>query len=285
MPLITWVVTTQILIVTPLLPSPHDKDGWGLRIYQFDSRGPFLQCESLDQFPCSILLRNFSSETRETDRLFIALRTDALRLTITGPDGKQLPRDCAFFPPRDPFTELLKLKAGSCDSGRFRIGGFGYNMLFDTGRYRMQATLTIDGKTVTSPPIEFEVVPVPDDAVLVSHTLPLEGEQLTRPIERRHRVVIQQIKAGNRVWLVHRTFIGTETEHAFAQRIIELPGKCEMKVEGAYGSRKPLTITYKTSPTAESTKLVINSSDGEPWTEEDEKALREREKPLPPAKP
>ena len=75
-------------------------------------------------------------------------------------------------------------------------------------------------------------------------------------------------------------------------RLAELPGKVEMKVEGAFGDGKPLTITYKdaNSPTG-TTKLVINSIDGRRWTEEEERVLRERTKPKPiapaplPAKP
>lgn len=287
MPLSTWVITILVPVVAPLLPSPHDTNGWGLRIYQFDPRGPFLQCEALDHFPCGILLRNFSRETRETDQLLVAKRTNNLKLLITGPDGKGVQGDCLLGPPRDPSTVFLELKADQCDFERFSLGAFGHSVFLDTGRYRMQATMKIDKKTITSPPVEFEVVGIPDnDAVLVSHPLPLEGGQLKRPVERRHRVFIQQMKIGNRVWLVQREFWADLNGPGFVYRIIELPGKCEMKVEGAYGDHKPLTITYKdvNSPTG-TTILKVRSSDGRPWTEEDEKELREREEPMPPAKP
>src|SRR5262249_51664766 len=155
--------------------------------------------------------------------------TGNLDLFITGPDGKGVKGDCRLKPPRDPLTELLKLKADQCDFDRFRLGTFGHGVFLDTGRYRMQATLPIDGKTITSPSVEVEVVAMQNHAVLVSHTLPLEGEQLKRPVERRHRAFIQQIKVGNRVWLVQRQFWGGSHGPGFVYRIIELPGKCEMK--------------------------------------------------------
>jgi hypothetical protein len=73
--------------------------------------------------------------------------------------------------------------------------------------------------------------------------------------QARNRYAVQQVKVGDRVYLV------------YFRRLAELPGKCEMTVEGEYGWRKPLTITYKTSPAAEPTKLVVNAITGSPWVE------------------
>jgi hypothetical protein len=75
------------------------------------------------------------------------------------------------------------------------------------------------------------------------------------------------VKVGGRTLLIYR------------RRLAELPGKCDMTVEGAYGWGNPLTITYKTSPTAEPTKLVVNSIDGSPWTAEEERLRLERLRP------
>jgi hypothetical protein len=65
----------------------------------------------------------------------------------------------------------------------------------------------------------------------------------------------------------------------YYRRLAELPGKCEMTVEGVYGWGNPLTITYKTSPAAEPAKLVVNSIDGSPWTAEDERNRQKRLRP------
>jgi hypothetical protein len=74
--------------------------------------------------------------------------------------------------------------------------------------------------------------------------------------------------------------------HTF--RLTELPGKVELKVEGAFGEWGPLTITYKTSPTAQPARLVINASDGMPWTEEEERLWQDElraKQGLPPIAP
>ena len=66
-----------------------------------------------------------------------------------------------------------------------------------------------------------------------------------------------------------------------AIRIAELPGKVlDMKVEGAFGAGNPLTITYReTTHTKFTTKHIINSVDGRPWTAEEEKHRQEKLKP------
>jgi len=55
------------------------------------------------------------------------------------------------------------------------------------------------------------------------------------------------------------------------------------KVEGAFGDWNPLTITYReNSYTKFTTKHVINSVNGKPWTAEEEKHRQERLKKLAP---
>jgi hypothetical protein len=291
MPTIHWVITAVITTATPLLPSPIDTDGWGLRIHRFHAPAPFLQCESFNGVACDIVLLNYSKEAREHERLAVAQQIGDLDLVITGPNGKVLPGYGHSFA-REPFTELGKLRAGEWESERFWVGVFGYHMLSDTGRYRMVATLKTKGKTIASPPVEFEVVKVLDDAVLVSCLLPLEGAQLRRPVELRHRAVVQQVRVGDSNWLVYRRFTGgLKGGVYFTRRIAELPGKVEMTVQGAYGDRNPLTIRYKdaNSKTGWRTQ-VINSVNGLPWTEEEERLRIERNKkrgdsPQTPVKP
>jgi hypothetical protein len=147
--------------------------------------------------------------------------------------------------------------------------------------------MKIDGKTIKAPPVEFEVVAVPPSAVLVSHAVGLEG----RAVKEGGRPVIQQVPVGNRTLLIYRCHYDPTQPGGgsyFTTRLAELPGKCEMTVEGAYGAGNPLTITYKTAPDAKPKKLVINSISGTPWTEEEERLRQERlreEAGLPPLAP
>jgi hypothetical protein len=263
-------ISALIAVLAPCLPSPDDRDGLGLRI-RLDRDGPLLQYESIGSIGFDVTLINFSKEIREHDALVVALTTGDLRLRITGPDGKGLGSIRGQSIPRDPFTVMHKLRPGESASDRF---GFGYHRVVQAGRYRAVATMKIDGKELASPPIEFEVVKVPDGAILASHNLPREGVK-PQPGEQQERAAVEQVRVGDRVWLVHRRF-GSLGGLIFARRLAELPGKCEMAVEGVYGEWGPLTIAYKTSPTAEPTKLVINSINGLLWTEEEERSWQER---------
>jgi hypothetical protein len=264
------------------LPSPHDKDGWGLRVHNFSVRGPYI-AEPIDYVRFNVTLINFSKETRGHDPLKVAARTDSLQLRIIKPDGRDLWQwHGSRYRPRGPFAQN-KLRAGEFCSQDFPFAQFGYHLtLGEPGRYRLEATLKIDGKTITSPPVELEVVAVTDDVVLANQLVPLEGPAAMLPPEEQEWPVIQQVKVGSRTLLLYRGYGGTKFggKVRWTYRLAELPGKVEMKVEGAFGDRKPLTITYKdaNSPTG-TTKLVINSIDGMPWTEEEERLLQERLNP------
>ena len=151
-----------------------------------------------------------------------------------------------------------------------------------------RCTVKIDGKTIPAPPIKFEVIEPPADAILVSHMAPLEGTEATKPVLNQCKPLIQQVQVGKRTLLIYRQCYDPKSGGGIylTARLAELSGKCEMTVTGAYGDGRPLTITYKDakSPTG-TTKLVINSIDGTPWTAEDETALQERLKKAAPAKP
>jgi hypothetical protein len=270
--------------VTPFLPCPLDKDGWGLRICGLNTRGPLIVGEDVGRYQFDLLLLNFSKEPREHDVPVVALETGTLDVSISKPGGKGPPALCRLSRPRDPFTVMHKLGANEWTSERFSLASWGYFLVYETGLYRVSATWQINGKTVSSPPVDFEVVRVLDEAVLASHTLPLEGSQLARPVEKRHRAVVEQIRVGNRIWLAYRRLgSGKPTPNAlpgFAVRLVELPGKVEMTVEGAFGAGNPLTVTYQDANSAIGTNMLkIHSITGEPWTEEEERLRIEQAKP------
>lgn len=278
----TSFIVSLVATLLPFMPSPHDWGGLGLRV-GLKSALPFLQSERIEQVVFDLTLINLSKEAREHDPLVVATETGALRLGITGPDGKLMENGGGFYSLRDPFTQKNKLRPGESASDQFV---FAVGTLVQTGRYKATATLMIDGKELGSPPLEFEVVKVPDDAILVTYKLPVQGRELARPVEKREQAAVQQVKLGDRVWLVYRRF--TAKGHVcFTRRVVALPGKAEMTVEGAHGEWGPIKITYKTSATAEPTKVAIQSVDGMPWGESEERTWQEMQRAkesLPPAK-
>jgi hypothetical protein len=122
------------------------------------------------------------------------------------------------------------------------------------------------------------VVDISPKSLLVSQPVPLVGFRSKQDPAEQDRAVVQQVVLKDKVLLVYCRYVGPKYGGGlgFTARLAELPGKCEMTVEGAYGEGRPLTITYKTSPDAKPTKLVVNSVSGSPWTDEDEQGLQER---------
>jgi hypothetical protein len=134
---------------------------------------------------------------------------------------------------------------------------------------------------IVAPPVKLTVTEPAPDAILASQPVPLAGYQAKWRKQRQETAVMQQIQIGGRTWLVYRKFLSPENSGTVYAtfRLAELPGKVDLKVEGSHGEWGKMTITYKTSPAAEPTKLVINSVDGRPWTESEERLLQERLRP------
>ena len=75
---------------------------------------------------------------------------------------------------------------------------------------------------------------------------------------------------------------GVPSVVTLTSRLAELPGKCEMTVEGAYGGWEPITVTYadKKSPSGTTTR-VIHSISGAPWRQEDQDSYNAKHKLAP----
>jgi hypothetical protein len=263
----------------PLLPSPHDRHGWGLRVHRFPVAGPLLAGEGIGGCEVRISLINFSDRHQLHDPLWVALQSVALELDLRGPDGTPLPTLEMPMGGRDPFTVQTKLPPGAISSVDFHLASFGYSLLEGAGRYRVAARLNVDakpdGRVISSPPLEFEVLPRKAETLLASCAVPVEGVGTERPRDERVRPTIEQVRVGTRTLLVYRHYNGPKDggELAATYRLAELSGKCEMKVEGAYGDWGPLTITYADQAAPNETKsLVVHSVTGLPWTEEDQAA-------------
>jgi hypothetical protein len=261
-----WFIIAVVHANAWLMPGPHDKDGWGLRVHNCSVRGPYV-AETISHFRFTVTLINFSKETRTHDALADAQRADNLQVSITQPDGRDVPAvsGCWQNLPKGPFAQS-QLRPGEFSSHELPLKPFGYIYLGEPGRHSIQATMMVDGKKVTSPPFELEVVAVTKEMVLTSHAVPLEGVAAAQPPDLQSRPVVKQIKVRDRTLLI------------YTRRIAELPGQAvDLKVEGAYGSGNPLTITYReTTYTKWTTTHIINSVSGSPWTAAEEKHRQER---------
>ena len=261
-----------------LLPVPADKLGWGLRIRPLENHQPYLAMESIEQARLAIVLINKSKEERKYLLLDAACANGDLETTIVRPNGKPL-RNHSHPSLAILFEYRWKLPAGQLVAEQFKSGDLGYYELPEPGEYELRASLKTAQGIVTSPPVKLAVVEPAPDAILASIAVPLEGYQAKWPKEKQETAAMQQIKLGNRTWLFYRQFLSSElggkVSHSF--RLAELPGKVELRVEGAFGDRNPLTIIYKDtkSPTGE-IKLVINSINGMPWSAEEERLRQER---------
>jgi hypothetical protein len=271
--------------VAPFLPHPSDKSGVGLRIHSPSIRGPFLAGEVIDRVQLRVTLLNYSKHPVEHDPLVDAEDLRTVAAIMTGPDGKPYARIGGRFY-RNPYTERVKTQSGKFESASFPFAAFGYFIVRDTGRYRIQSSMEVDKKTITSPPMSFEVVDVPEKAILLSQAIPLNGFQSKLPVNEQTRPFVEQVQIGKRTLLVYRRFNGPKHGGGidFTFRLIELPDKAEMTVDGAYGDGKPLTIKYKDANSMSGwTKLVIDSDNGRPWTEEEERLRIKGAKTPPPA--
>jgi len=279
-----WLLLAVLNANAWLLPSPADKLGWGLRVSTLKLHQPFLAEERVEFGGFELVLINQSKDMRQCIRLDASSSTGYLGISIVGPDGRYV--DNMKIRNGSTFFECGELLAYQRASSAYRFRQFGYYRLPEPGEYELRASLqTAEGKIV-APSFKIKVIEPVTDTILVSRPVPLEGEQLKWPKEKQERAVMQQIKVGNRTWLVYRQFQSPQLGGAVSAtfRIAELPGKVlDMKVEGTFGDWNPLTITYREySYTKFTTKHVINSVNGKPWTAEEEKHRQEKLKKLTP---
>jgi hypothetical protein len=261
-----------------VLPTPHDAHGWAVRV-RGRPIGPYFAGEYPGRPPLEVLLRNTAATTRSYPDLREARKSDELYISISYPSG-QAARRLSDPVVRRPGDLLPELRPGEQHSAKFEwgLGEFGYSRFLEPGVYKAQAVFrSLEGE-VKSPPWKFEVTDIPPESVLVSHPVPLVGFRAKQPPAEQDKVVVQQVAVRGRLFLLYCRYAGQKYGGGIGStaRLAELPGKCEVTVEGAFGDDRPLTVTYKTSPDAKPTKLVINSVGGRPWTGDDEEALQER---------
>jgi len=243
-----WLLVPVLSAMTWMFPSPSDKSGWGLRMQTQSVCQPFLTRESIWQGRLEVMLINQTKDERKYIPLETARKIHDLRIVIVSANGSTLPsfgHSRAFN--RDAFPRRSLLPAGRATSHLFGFEQLGYSQLPGSGEYEMRASLQLTDGIIDAPAIKLKVVEHTSEDVLVSQSVLLEGQSAKWSKERQPRAFVQQIKIGNRTWLFYRKFsspeFGGEIESAF--RIVELPEKCEMRVEGSFGDWNPLTIVYK----------------------------------------
>jgi hypothetical protein len=221
--------------------------------------------ESLGPVLLEISLTNRSTETQSYLPLLDARKWGALTVQITQPDGSVLRAygDPHELPPTDPFHE--QLKPGKTTRTTLSLAWFGYQQPVQVGKHILGVSLYRRGGSLVSQPIEFEVVKIAPEAILASARIPLSETAAQDAVARRKSVLVEQIKVGDRVFLFYRRFSGTGDHRRLelVARVAELPGKVEMKVEGTYGDRQPLTVAFKDrrSKTG-TTTILIDAADG-----------------------
>jgi hypothetical protein len=294
MVLLLYSLTATAGFAADTLPAPSDAHSWGLRV-RMNPAGPYLVGECPNYPAIEVLLINKSSAVRSYPDLRLARRAGELSIRIVRTDGRGV--SARFEPiPRRVGDTLPELQPRGRDSAKFGYGlnEFGYDLINKPGVYIVQASFRALEGEVKSPPWKIEVLGIPPEDVLASHRVPLVGFLAKQNPAVQDRVMVQQVRVRGKVFLIHTVHAGPKYGGGveFTTRLAELPGKCEMTVEGTYGELGPLTIIYKTSPTAEPTKLVVNSVGGRPWTAEDERSHQERLRakgevppPAPPPRP
>ncbi|MBY0460428.1 MAG: hypothetical protein K2V38_24190 [Gemmataceae bacterium] len=266
-----------------LLPSPSDEHGWALRVQPLDVPQSLLTVESFELRRVTATLVNRTKDERKCLHPFLAFANHDLDVWLVRPDGKTLRAfGCRRGTP--PLTDdRWKVPGGHFVSETFQFEELGYSHLPEPGEYEIRASMKTAEGVVKAPAVKLTAIDPPAGSILARQPVTLEGYQAKRPKEGQETAAVEQIKLGDRTWLFYRRFLspknGGQVHLAF--RLAELPGKVDVKVEGAHGEGGPLTITYQTARDAEPTKLVIHSGDGRPWRTVDEETWQKRPKPKP----
>jgi len=267
-------------------PNPVDQHGLSLRVSPISTTEPYLAGEYLGDFRTRVSIFNATQQPLTLMSPGDLIANLDMEFTISDPDERAMFRHSGRDLRQGLSYPKLQLQPGSASNADCSLASFGLSIPRDIGKYQMQCILKIDGKLLKSPPVAFNVIELTPKAVISSSNISLEGRALELPEQERVLASIQQVQIGNRIYLFYSRYKASATASIpqLSFRLVQLPGKVlDLKVEGAYGDRNPLTITYREhSYTKFTTKHVINSVDGRPWTAEEEKHRQERLKKLAP---
>ncbi len=263
-----------LVALSPILPNARDRDGWSLRIVP-RAMDTCLVGQHLGDTRFTVLLYNNSKETKRYVPIDLAARQGDFTVSIVQPDGKEFSR-VGHIADGEFIAKSASLNPGNSTVIDFRYAQFGFTALRMPGRHHLSANLEIKGVKVSSPVSEFEVLDISQALLLGRHRIAPSAKEILSPKDTQISSEILEIQIQHRKSLIFRVYFESKTKYIY--KIAELADKVvDMKIEGEYGSASPLTITYReTTFTKFTTKHVINSVDGRPWTAEEEKHRQEK---------
>ena len=140
----------------------------------------------------------------------------------------------------EDFKTLTPVAPGKSASFEVKANNFGYLNFYQAGKHALRLTYTTPDGIVTSNEVAFEVINPGKDSVLARHELPPGALTAQRPPAERGTAFVEQVKVGDKVYLMYREY-GPKYGEAchFAKRIATLPSKVDMVVVGVHGSRLP----------------------------------------------
>ncbi len=257
----------------------YDANDWSLRAEHL-TRGPYLVGEAFGAIRIKVTLLNKSEYARLYPPFKLAILSTEMVAELSHPDGHRMRITLGNPPGPSQRIAWVNMEGGKSTIAELTLRDFGYiYTMSDVGKYKARLVFATPQGKVAAFPWSLEVVEPAAADILSSQSVPLEGYQLKWPKEKQKRAVVQQIQIGNKTWLVYRQFSHSEKggEVSDTYRIAELPGKVlDMKVEGAFGDGNPLTITYRATTYTKFTTTHIISSNGYPWTAEEEKHRQEK---------
>ncbi len=273
------ILIATINSIAWLLPLPTDQFGWALRARVLNHQSLYLTAESIEDVELEVVLLNYSDKSRNFRPLNSAGFCGELKVYFALPGAKYLLKHHdSHFGQRD--VPLIPLPIGQLHSYIFAFKRVGYGILWDSGTYTVSAKLKTAEGMIVAPSFNMKFIEPTADSILDSRAVAMEGNQALESKPKQKRVVVQQISIAGSIWLCYRRFYPVENGGiaAYSHRICRLLGKVlDLKVEGAYGDRNPLTITYRENTyTKFTTTHLINSIDGRPWTAEEEKQRQEK---------
>jgi hypothetical protein len=266
-----------------LLPSDCDGSGWALRCYPLDTPAHLVAGESIPDNRFVVILMNRGGEKREYTPLALLRAKGKLDIDIVGPDGKSFTPQHTDPRPRTVAGEY-HLAPGAVSVEVFSFWRhFGYSRLVDQGIHRFTAQLTLPEGRIEAPPFTIEVIEPSHQSVLSTYTVPPDIRESQRRKADQDRVIIQQIRINDRVYLYHRQFNSESNGGKIfsSRRIAELPEKCEVNVTGTFGRLTPLEIVYKIPGAAQESRITVLSRNGKLWTPEDEADYQEAQSARP----
>ena len=223
----------------------------------------FLRGETISDVGLTLCLTNTGDASTTVTDFKVARTKGDLKIEITGPRGRPIAQISQQVL-KDSRDWHFDIKRSATKVETLPLKYFGYYQFHKVGEHAIKVSFTprpTQTKLVAKV-IKVQVIDVKKSNILSTQMAAPEINRLdgdTIPL-------IQQIKIGSKVYLYYRIAIrkdGQMSEAHWSKRLCELPSKVEMKVEGVYGMRKSLTITYQNPNSPKDTiKLVINSIDG-----------------------